>query len=157
MNEKAARVWEMMEAIDFCMLVVQDKDGLASRPMSTIPKRDEDCIYFLSNGDSEHLKALEHEPSVLLAYGDGGKAFVSVRTNATVSRDNSLIKHLWNPGAQAFWPAGPEASDVAVIKAEPEGAEYWDGSNGLVSAVKMVFALATRSTAHLGDNAKVDL
>ncbi len=45
---------------------------------------------------------------------------------ASVSRDRGLIARLWNPGAQAFWPEGPEGSDVAVITAVPERAEFWD-------------------------------
>ncbi len=42
MNTHSDRVWDMMESIDYCMLVVCHEDGLASRPMSSIPRRSED-------------------------------------------------------------------------------------------------------------------
>ncbi len=156
MTDKTERAWELMRKLDYCMLVSDGPSGLRSRPMSSIVKPEEGAVFFLSNATADQVAEIEANPQVLLAYGDG-KTFVSAIGEAGLSRDRSLIARLWNSGAQAFWPEGPERSDVVVISVAPSAAEYWEGDNALVSVAKMATAIATRSTPDLGDNAKVRL
>jgi general stress protein 26 len=82
---------------------------------------------------------------------------VSAQAKAALSDEKSLIKQLWNPGAQVFWPDGPEKSDVTAIVLTPVAAEYWEGLGSIVSTAKFFFGLATGSTPDTGDNATVRL
>ena len=150
-------VWDMMNAIDYCMLVTSAAEGIRSRPMSSIVKQDEDAIYFITEAASEKVSDVKADGDVLLNYSNGSSQFVSVIATASVSNNRALIKRLWNVGAQAFWPEGPETAKVAVITASPHAAEYWDGPSGVVSAAKMVIALVRRRTPDLGKNEKVAL
>ena len=156
-SDDISRVWKIMEKIDFCMLTSNSQDQFLSRPMSSICKSDEGLIYILSNATAEQLSAISNNSRVLLNYSDGSKTFVALSGDATISNNRALIKRLWNAGSQAFWPEGPETSDVAVITVSPKSAEYWEGDMSFVAAAKMVFALATGSTPDIGDNSKVQM
>jgi general stress protein 26 len=155
MDDKTTHVWDMMKKIDYCMLVTSFDDGMRARPMSSIVRQDEDAIYFLTEAGSEKVADIEGDDAVLLNYSDGSTQFVSTMATARIARDRALIKRLWNVGAQAFWPEGPETAKVAVIAATPHAAEYWDGPSGIIGAAKMAIALVRRTTPDLGENEKV--
>ena len=157
MTDTRTRVWQMMAELDFCMLVTNSLAGLRGRPMSSIVKPEEGKIYFLSDQRTAKDDEIAARPEVLLAYGNGASQFVSTRAHAVLSSDRALIKRLWNPGAQAFWPEGPDGANVIAIVATPASAEYWDGNGGVLGSVKMAFALLTGTTPDLGDNSKVSL
>lgn len=157
MTPDARRAWDMMKELDYCFLVSRTGEGMRSRPMSSIVMPDEDMIFFLSNATAEQLKDIAADPAIHLNYGNGSSTFVSTAATATASKDRALIKRLWNPGAQAFWPEGPEQSDVTVICAAPHAAEFWDGPSGAVSLAKMAVSFVTGSAPDMGDNKKVSL
>ena len=156
-TEAKARAWELMKDLDFAMYTTRKGETLCSRPMSTIVKADEGKIYILTHSTGDAVKETQAEPKVLLSYSNGSNKFVSAQAKAELSDDKALIKRLWNPGAQVFWPEGPDKSDVTAIVLTPVAAEYWDGPNSIVSTAKFFFGLATGSTPDMGDNATVRL
>ena len=151
------RVWDMMDEIDFCMFVTNASGRLRSRPMSSIIKRDEGYVYFLANARDAKDEEIASDPKILLAYSNGSSQFVSAEGTARISADRVLVKRLWNPGAQAFWPAGPDNPDIIAIIVRPSTAEYWDGPGTVVSSVKFAYALMTGATPAMGENAKVGM
>jgi general stress protein 26 len=156
-TEAKARAWDMMEELDFAMYTTRKGETLCSRPMSTIVKSEEGRIYILTNSTGDAVAETRAEPKVLLSYGNGSNKFVSAQAKAEVSDDKTLIKQLWNPGAQVFWPEGPDKSDVSAIVLTPMAAEFWDGPNSIVSTAKFFFGLATGTTPDMGENATVRL
>lgn len=152
MEHNAKHAWEMISKLDICTLVSKGDQGFTGRPMSSIPRPDQQAIYFISVTDSPQITEILANPTVFLAYGDGAKNFLCAEGDATISTDRELIAELWNPGAQAFWPEGPEKAPVSVITVTPRRGEYWEGYNAAVTAAKVVFALATRTTADMGEN-----
>jgi general stress protein 26 len=132
------RVWEMITAIDIAMLVTQTQDGPRGRPMSTIPTPDQGLIYVLTEAGSSAAREVERNGSVFLSYQGRGD-HVALRGTARVDPDRALVKDLWNPGAQVFWPNGPEAHDVVALVIDPGHADVWDGPGlfrGIASIVK---------------------
>lgn len=152
MEHNAKHAWEMIEKLDICTLVSKGDRGFTGRPMSSIPRPEEHAIHFISVADSPQVHEISANPTVFLAYGDGTKNFLSAEGDATVSNDRALIAELWNPGAQAFWPEGPDKAPVSVITVRPRRGEYWEGYNAAVTAAKFVFALAKRTKAEMGEN-----
>lgn len=152
MEQNANQAWEMISKLSICTLVSRSEQGFTGRPMSSIPRPDEHAIYFISVTDSPQITEILANPTVFLAYGDGAKNFLCAEGDATISTDRELIAELWNPGAQTFWPEGPEKAPVSVITVTPRRGEYWEGYNAAVTAAKVVFALATRTTADMGEN-----
>jgi general stress protein 26 len=91
---------------------------------------------------------------VYLGYCNGHR-HLSINGDAELSDNRSIIKRIWTPSAQAFWPNGPDDPSIVAIVVTPHAAEYWDGPTGIVASVKMAFALATGKTPDFGENAKV--
>lgn len=151
------QAWAMMSEIDFCMFVTTSATKIRSRPMSSIVKKDEGCIYFLTDARAAKDDEIANNPNILLAYSDGASQFVSVEAKAELSSDRALIKRLWNPGAQAFWPSGPDDINIIAIVARPSFAEFWDGPGNVVSTVKFVYALVSGTKPDMGQNSKVNL
>lgn len=150
------RVWEMVDAIDICMFVTKNGDDMHGRPMSTIGREEDGKIYLLTDKSAVKDDEIEDDPNVYLGFSRGSQ-HLSVNGTAIVSHDRALVKRVWTPSAQAFWPNGPDDPKIVAIVVTPSAAEYWDGPNGIIAGVKMAFALATGSQPDLGRNAKVQM
>lgn len=155
-KDDPAKVWEMLKRIDICMFVTYSGHQPNGRPMSTIPKQEAGAIYLLTEATSGSAKDVEKNNKVLLSYQGGGD-HVCITGTATLDHDKALIKHLWSVGAQAFWPDGPDASDVVALVVNPDHADYWDGPNPIVGSAKFLFGLVTGKTPDLGERGAVDL
>lgn len=157
MNAEQERAWSLMSEMDFCMLVTRKGDRMRGRPMSSIVKKDEGRIYFLTDADAVKDDVIAADPNVLLTYSDGKATFVSTSATAVLDSDRELVRELWNPGAQAFWPEGPEDPSIIAIVVTPTVAQYWDGPNLIIRTVNFAIGLATGTTPDVGDEAKVKL
>lgn len=151
-----ARVWDMIQKIDICMLITRSSSAPRARPMSTIAMRDEGAIYLLTEATSSAARDVGADATVLLTYR-GSADHLSVTGKATVNGDKALVKRLWSPGAEVFWPDGPEASNVVAIKVDPDRADYWDGPNPIVSSAKFLFGLITKQKPDMGERGVVNL
>jgi general stress protein 26 len=155
-NFPADKVWEMLKSIDIAVLVTQSSDGLRGRPMSTIPTPEKGVIYILTEAQSSAARDLRVDGKMMLSYVGRGD-HVAVAGQATINPDKGLVKDLWTPGAQVFWPNGPEAHDVVTLVIDPDHADVWDGKGllrGIASIVKGAISgqspdLGTRGEATL--------
>jgi general stress protein 26 len=155
-NFPADKVWEMLKSIDIAVLVTQSSDGLRGRPMSTIPTPEKGVIHILTEAQSSAARDIRVDGKVILSYVGNGD-HVAVAGQATVNPDKGLVKDLWTPGAQVFWPNGPEAHDVVTLVIDPDHADVWDGKGllrGIASIVKGAISgqspdLGTRGEATL--------
>lgn len=148
------RVWDMIADIDICMFVTRTAAGMHGRPMSSIPKKDEGVVYFLTAKSTIKDDEIAADDRVHLGYSKG-QQHLSVAGTASLLDNRALIERLWNPGAQAFWPNGPQDPDIIAIAVRPDGAEYWDGPNALVAGVRIAMALVRGTTPDMGENEKV--
>jgi general stress protein 26 len=151
----AERVWEIMQAIDIAMLVTSPRDGMRGRPMSTIAAPEKGLIYILTETNSTAAREIRVDGSVLLSYQGRGD-HVAVRGAARVNSDKGLVKDLWNPGAQVFWPNGAEAHDVVTLEIDPTHADVWDGAGVFVGFVNIVKGALTGKSPDLGARGEVD-
>ena len=152
----AERVWEMLSAIDIAMLVTRNGDGLQGRPMSTIPTPDKGLIYILTESDSSAARDIRVDGSVFLSYQGRGD-HIALLGRATVSSDQALVKELWNPGAEIFWPNGPEAHDVVALVIDPGHADVWDGPGLLRGIASVLKSVIRKQTPDMGTQGSVDL
>ena len=150
------KVWEMIKRIDTCMFITQPAAGPEGRPMSTIPMHDENTIYLLTEPTTGAAQGVAANGDVLMSYQGGGD-HVCISGKATIDPDKALVKRLWSAGAQAFWPDGPDASNVVVICVHPAKADYWDGPNPVVGAAKFAFGLLTGAVPDLGERGTANM
>ena len=152
----AEKVWEMLKAIDIAVLVTQSNDGLRGRPMSTIPTPEKGVIYLLTESQSSAARDIRVDGKVILSYvGRGDHLAVSGR--ATVNPDKGLVKDLWSPGAQMFWPNGPEAHDVVTLVIDPDHVDVWDGHGLFRGIASIVKGAVTGQTPDLGTRGEAKL
>src|SRR3954462_15211660 len=82
--------------------------------------------------------------SMLLTPIPDDQQFVSVNGRAQLIRDRAKIEQLWNPIYKAWFPNGLDDPELALIKVNVEGAEYWDTPNGkMVQLIGFVKSIAT--------------
>lgn len=153
---EADRVWEMLKAIDIAMLVTRSADGLRGRPMSTIPTPEKGVIYILTESDSTAARDIRVDGAVFLGYQGRGD-HVALVGQATVDPGKGLVKDLWNPGAQLFWPQGPEVHDVVTLVIDPGHADVWDGPGLLRGIAEIVAGAVTGRSPDLGTRGEAEL
>lgn len=152
----ADRVWDMIKAIDIAMLVTRSGDGVRGRPMSTIPSPEKGVIYVLTESDSSAARDIRVDGRIFLGYQGRGD-HVALEGNATVNSDMGLVKDLWSPGAQVFWPQGPEAHDVITLVIDPGRADVWDGPGLLRGIAEVVTSAVKGKSPDLGTRGVADL
>jgi general stress protein 26 len=152
----AARVWDMLKSIDIAMLVTHSAEGPKGRPMSTIPAPEKGVIYILTETDSSAARDIRVNGAVFLGYQGRGD-YVALVGQATVDPDKGLVKDLWNPGAQTFWPQGPEAHDVVALVIDPGHADIWDGPGLLRGIAEIVTGAIKGKTPDLGTRGAAEL
>jgi general stress protein 26 len=160
-DERLARLREIVKAVDICMLTTTDDEGgLRSRPMSN--NRDVEFdgdLWFFTYGSSHKVDEVGRVPQVNAGFADvDGQLYASLTGRAEVVRDRAKIEELWKPQLRAWFPEGVDTPDIALLKVTVERAEYWDGSQSLVShAVSLVSSLISGEPAQLGENEKLEL
>jgi general stress protein 26 len=152
----AARVWDMLKSIDIAMLVTHSAEGPKGRPMSTIPTPEKGVIYILTETDSSAARDIRVNGAVFLGYQGRGD-YVALVGQATVDPDKGLVKDLWNPGAQTFWPQGPEAHDVVALVIDPGHADIWDGPGLLRGIAEIVTGAIKGKSPDLGTRGEAEL
>jgi general stress protein 26 len=152
----ADRVWQMLKEIDIAMLVTRSSGGLRGRPMSTIPMPERGVIYILTEAQSPAARDIRVEGDVFLSYQGKGD-HVALEGTAQVNADKALVQALWNPGAQVFWPQGPDAHDVVTLVVDPGRADVWEGPGLLRGIGEIVAAAVNGRSPDLGERGQAEL
>lgn len=153
MTSDPKKAWDIAESIRTCFLLTGEKQV----PMSSMPRREEGAIYFLTDAGSEKITDIEKDTGVQLSYANhSGNEFLFVQGEAAISDDRAKIKDLWSPFAKAWWESA-EDPNIRLITVVPNSAEFWDGPNSLVAAAKMLFAVASGERPDMGDNKETNM
>lgn len=131
-----SRVWDIIEKARVGMLTTQFSGGLRARPLESRPDRNAGIIWFLIDvrgaKDDEINKA--HDVG-LVFIDDDDRAYLSITGRAFVTRDTAKTKEIWKNTDDRWFPAGPDDTNVRVLRLEPITAELWDASLNTVSMV----------------------
>jgi general stress protein 26 len=141
-----AAFWDMIRQYRFAMFTTRDQgDVLRSRPMTTIQKDFDGQLCFFAPADSDVVKAVMRYAQVCLSYGNANESdFVCAAGPAEIDRNAEAKRRLWNSMVQAWFPQGPDADSVVLIRVRVDHAEYWDGrDNKLVQLISMLKAGAS--------------
>ena len=151
---------EMIKDIDLCMLTtVDESDDLHSRPMSLNGDVDDQGnLWFFTSSNSHKASEIERTPNVNVSFIDTDQQhYVSISGDAELVHDKQKIKELWKPVLKAWFPDGPDQSDVALLKVKVKKAEYWDTpSSTIAQAISFVSAIFTGKQVEMGENKKLD-
>ena len=150
---------EMLEGIDFAMLVTVAGGKFRSRPMSTQEMDENGDLWFFTSDETHKVDEIEADNRVLVAYSQPDEnTYVSVFGRAAISRDRAKIEELWSPVHKAWFPEGVDDPHLCLLKVSIEEAEYWDSPNSkLVQIAGFVKALVTGQEADGGDYGKIKM
>lgn len=154
----AEKVKELIGDERLAMLTSVDSDGkLVSRPMALQRLDDDGSLWFLTDDTSPKARQLIRDDRTNLAFQSRG-TWISVSGSAQIVEDRDTIHELWNSGAEAWFPDGPDSPGVAALRVDPDTAEYWDSPGGRISSV-IAYAKAkiTGERPNVGEAKVVDL
>ena len=152
-------IWKHIRAIETCMMVTHADDNIRARPMRGIVRADQNTIWFFSDTDSHKDEDLRKDPRACLTFADTkSQSFVSVSGIIGRIRDHETISDLWNAGADAYFPSGPDDPRVVLLRFNPQTGEYWDApSSPIVLAIRFLEAKITGERPNLGTSGSAQL
>jgi general stress protein 26 len=147
-EESQQKVVEIMRSDRFCMLTsvgADDQGRLHSHPMTPQEVTDGGEVWFFIDTTSEQAANINAEKRINLAFSDGS-TWLSVTGHGSVVHDRAKVEELWNSMVEAWFPDGKDSPNVALLRVEPDSAEYWDTPGGRVAST-----LAFAKTKITGD------
>ncbi len=134
-EQNIKKVAALIKDNKICMLTTVDAHGkLVSRPMGVVDVEFDGDLWFFSHADNRKIGEVQNEPHVNVAFASKA-SWVSVAGNVEVVPDLEKRKQLWSSGLSAWFPEGPEDSNVVLLKVEAESAEYWDTPGAIVTSL----------------------
>lgn len=160
-TEAIEKVSSLLEDVSIAMFTTEGPDGnLRSRPMALQQVEFDGDLWFFTGGDTPKVDQIQHDARVNVAFSHPGKqTYVSISGRAVLVRDEAKNRELWNPLYKAWFPKGLDDPNLALIKVEVEGVEYWDAPSGPVAQIAgLIHSLATgKSPDAIGDHDKLQL
>lgn len=143
LNPECTRLSQLIAPMSVAMLTTEaDRDTLVSRPMAPLEMDADGALWFFLDLRSAKVEQLR---AVNLTFSDPDHGtYVSVSGRGEVHADQERIDELWTESARPWFPDGPAASELALLKVVPSGAEYWDAPS---SKMARLFALAASVAA----------
>jgi general stress protein 26 len=157
------KLWELIKDIKFAMFTTRHANGhLHSRPMTTQNRSiDEDAsLWFFMSRRGDAVADIAAEPAVNIVYADTeADDYVSVSGQARVVEDMAKKKQLWNKMTEAWFPAGVDDPDLALVRVGISHADYWEAKDSkLTQLFKMAKAAVTgQPPRDMGEHGRVNM
>lgn len=152
--EQAEKI--MRETRIAALTYVSQAGDLVSTPMGTQDLDDPGTVWFLTEVDTDKVRAIQADPRVNVHYASD-EGWVSLVGTAELSMDRARLKELWDASASAFMSGGPEDDTNGLLRVSASSLEYWESPGAVASAFQMVKGVLTRSQPDLGDNQTIPL
>jgi general stress protein 26 len=134
-QDEIAKLVDLTKDIKIAMLTTIEEDGaFAARPMAQQEVQSDGSLYFFTERDSNIVRNIAANPHVGVSLSSSD-TWVSISGTARIVDEVAKKKQLWNAGAEAWLPQGPEDASVVLIYVDSESAEYWDSPGGRVASV----------------------
>jgi len=145
-DEIAEQVWEKAAKIRIGMLTTRLGERLTSRPM-TIQQVDPSpvAVWFFTSKHGELASSIGAGGPANLSVVDHGDSFyVSIAGTARIVDDRAQKEELWSTMAKAWFPGGVDDPNLALIRMDVDGVEYWDSDHSkMVQMIMMAKAAVT--------------
>jgi general stress protein 26 len=153
------KLWPMIRDIRVAMLSTWDGEHLRSRPMHAHLDEDQGELLFFTRLDSGKTREARRYNEVNVAFADNaGRTWVSISGRARIELDGDTIRRFWTPAAAAWFPEGLDDPELAMLRIEPELAEYWDLTTSSMRYLWEVSkASLTGEPAAIGDTGRIDM
>ncbi len=161
MNDDANRdaIWEQVRSVSTCMMVTRDGDQIRARPMTHILRTGHNQIWFFADVNNHKDDEVARDPHACLTFADlDNHSYVSMSGEISLVRDRQTMNDLWNEGAAAYFPQGPDDPRIVLLQFEPEIGEYWDSpSSSIARAFHFLKAKAAGRRPEIGSSGRAEL
>lgn len=143
-NAERAQLGALIAPMPLAMLSCRDAGGaLVSWPAAPLELDSAGALWFFVD---LNLTQAEHLDVVNLSFSDPARGVhVSISGRGDLHVDRARIERLWTPFARHWFPQGPDAPGLVLLKVVPSQAEVWDAAQG-----RMVRALGAAGVAAVG-------
>lgn len=159
-DEAIGKIASLIKGTRIGMLTnITSSGNLHSRPMAMMDVDFDGDLWFFTGKTSPKVEEIKVDPRVNVAFSEpGSQNYVSLCGKARLVIDPALNEKYWKEEFKAWFPKGLEDPELALLKVEVEGAEYWDAPSSVVAHIAgFVKATLTGQPADPGDHAKVDM
>lgn len=131
-------VVDTLRDADLVMLTTALPDGkLLSHPLSIQGVTDDADVWFFVGLQGGQAEALRGGPQVNLSISQAG-SWLSVAGRAEFVEDRSLVEQLWTEQAAAYFPDGPDDTDLGLLRVSGESAQFWGLPGGKVAGLAQI-------------------
>lgn len=161
-SEGLQKLQELVKGIHICMMTTVAKDGsMDSRPMA--PQQMDKLVesggtlWFLTRDTSEKVEEVQEDRHVTLTFAEPSNSkYITMKGKASISQDKAKIHDLWNNMYKAWFPGGEDDPQIAVMRVDVQGADYWEASSSkLVVYAKYLAAAVTGGKVPVGESGHV--
>lgn len=149
---QAQALAERIGALRFAMFTYRDADDhLLAQPMTLQQIDDDGALWFFVHTNTALWESISHHGQVNVSFADNDSAhYVSISGSAERVVDRNLIRQMWNPMVEAWFPDGPDDPHAVLVRVAAQGAEYWDSNdNKMVRLFEMARAAITGTTPNM--------
>jgi general stress protein 26 len=156
-DDQLGTVAEIMKDTRIAILTYASLEGaLVSTPMGMQDFEEPGTTWFLTERDTDKVRAIEADPRVNVSYSSKA-GWVSLSGTARVSQDRQKLEELWDASAGAFMSGGPDDPSNVLLEIDGATAEYWESPGKVSAAFQLAKGLLSNETPDLGDNDTVIL
>lgn len=156
-DDQLGTVAEIMKDTDIAVLTYVSLQGaLVSTPMGTQDFDEPGTTWFITERDTDKVRAIEADPRVNVAYSSTN-GWVSLSGTARVNEDRGKLEELWDASAGAFMSGGPDDPSNVLLEVDGSTAEYWESPGKVAAAIQLAKGLVSDDRPDLGDNDTVIL
>lgn len=165
MKKKLKDFYDMIDEIDVAMMTTRRPDGyLVSRPMAMQERTAGADLWFVTSQETDKLDEILTDPHVNLSwYKSRTREWVSVAGTAHLTRDQKIIRKLWDPSWKIWFPSGagkesgtPRDPRIIMIGVEIHSAVYMEVDKPQpVVLFEMVKGLITKEAPDVGTIRKI--
>ena len=156
-DDQLGTVAEIMKDTDIAVLTYVSLQGaLVSTPMGTQDFDEPGTTWFITERDTDKVRAIEADPRVNVAYSSKN-GWVSLSGTARVNEDRRKLEELWDASAGAFMSGGPDDPSNVLLEVDGSTADYWESPGKVAAAIQLAKGLVSDAQPDLGDNVTVIL
>ncbi len=157
--EEFNKLGELIKDIRVAMLTTVEADGtLHARPLAALNYSSDENLWFFVQIDSAKVSEVDHDARVSVTFSNPStNSYVAIVGTAQILRDPAKAKELWTPFARAWFPAGLDDPELALLKVRMERAEYWTSPGKALYLFGVAKAALTGRRPNIGEDHKLTM
>lgn len=149
---------ELLKKFRFAMVTTRAENGdLHAHPLTVQETESDGDLWFIVGTHASAVEHVRRDPKIGLSFSSDG-TWLSLAGEAEVVDDLAKLKELWSTSVEAWFPDGPEAPGVTLLKVTALTGEYWGSAGGrIATAIALVTSKVTGDRPRGGEKETFDL